>query len=46
MQTPKKPRNRFVVPMVKRYRTTRLRDRRNRRAKDARKSWRRDWGVD
>ena len=42
-QTPKH-RNAYVVAMLKRHpRAGRIEDRRQRRSKDARKSWRRDW---
>jgi len=35
-------RNRFVVPMNKRNRSTKMRHRADRRSKDARRSWRRE----
>jgi len=37
-----KHRNRFVRPMLARHSGGKMRDRRARRAKDARKSWRRE----
>lgn len=41
---PTKPRNRFVVPMNRRYpRRQKMRDRRTRRSKDTKNSWRKEW---